>query len=207
MRANDLVWGPFVAHYLLGEETPASDLLYWFNDGARMPEGLLNTYLREVVRENGLAQPGQVKIDGKAIDLSKVKTPVRFVSMKDDHVSGWQATYKGMSLFGGEVEFVLGGSGHNAGVINPPAANKHGFWTNEAASADRRRMARRRRAPRGLLVDLLAGQARRGPGAGPRSRSRRRQAEGDRSRARLLRQSPALTDGDMHFSVCPQPRG
>ena len=134
VRANDLVWGPFVAHYLLGEEAPPSDLLYWFNDGARMPEGLLNTYLREVIRGNGLAE-GTVKIDGKAIDLKAVKTPVRFISMKDDHVSGWQATYKGASLFGGDVEFILGGSGHNAGVINPPHANKHGFWTNKALPA------------------------------------------------------------------------
>ena len=135
VRANDLVWGPFVAHYLLGEETPASDLLYWFNDGARIPEGLLNSYLRQVIRDNGLTEPGKVKIDGKGIDLSKVTTPVRFVSMKEDHVTGWKATYSGMSMFGGETEFLMGGSGHNAGVINPPAANKHGYWTSKARPA------------------------------------------------------------------------
>lgn len=135
VRANDLVWGPFVSHYLLGEEAPASDLLWWFNDGARMSEGLLNTYLREVVRGNGLTQAGKVKIDGEPIDLKQVKTPVHFVSLKDDHVAGWQATYKGAALFGGPVVFLLGGSGHNAGVINPPEANKHGFWTNPATPA------------------------------------------------------------------------
>jgi poly[(R)-3-hydroxyalkanoate] polymerase subunit PhaC len=131
VRANDLVWGPFVAHYLLGEEAPPSDLLWWFNDGARMPEGLLNTYLREVVRGNGLSEGGKLAVDGHRVDLKAVKTPVHFVSMKDDHVSGWQATYKGASLFGGKVDFILGGSGHNAGVINPPHANKHGYWTGE----------------------------------------------------------------------------
>jgi polyhydroxyalkanoate synthase len=132
VRANDLVWGPFVAHYLLGEEAPPSDLLWWFNDGARIPEGLLNSYLREVVRGNGLIEAGGVLIDGHPIDLKQVTTPVRFVSMKDDHVAGWKQTYKGAAMFGGEAEFILGGSGHNAGVINPPAANKHGFWTSKA---------------------------------------------------------------------------
>jgi polyhydroxyalkanoate synthase len=136
VRANDLVWGPFVAHYLLGEEAPPSDLLWWFNDGARIPEGLLNTYLREVVRGNGLTEAGGVVIDGQPIDLKAVTTPVRFVSMKDDHVAGWIQTYKGVAMFGGEAEFILGGSGHNAGVINPPAANKHGFWTSKKTPAD-----------------------------------------------------------------------
>ena len=67
-----------------------------------------------------------------AIDLGAVETPVMVVSLKDDHVSAWEATYDGAKLFGGEVRFLLGGSGHNAGVINPPSANKHGYWTNEA---------------------------------------------------------------------------
>ncbi|HEX8232383.1 MAG TPA: alpha/beta fold hydrolase [Caulobacteraceae bacterium] len=130
VRSNDLIWGPFVQHYLMGEQSPASDLLFWFDDAARMPEGLLNSYLKDVVRGNGLSRPGGVTIDGKPIDLKKVKTPIHFISMKEDHVSGWQATYKGLQMFGGPVTFTLGGSGHNAGVINPPAAGKHGYWTN-----------------------------------------------------------------------------
>jgi polyhydroxyalkanoate synthase subunit PhaC len=132
VRSNDLIWGPFVTHYLMGEEAPASDLLFWFDDAARMPEGLLNSYLRQVVRENGLSRAGGVIIDGKAIDLKQVRTPVHLIAMKDDHVSGWKATFAGGSVFGGPVTFTLGGSGHNAGVINPPAAGKHGYWTNAA---------------------------------------------------------------------------
>ncbi|MGZ8369624.1 MAG: PHA/PHB synthase family protein, partial [Caulobacteraceae bacterium] len=130
VRANDLVWGPFVTHYLLGDEAPTSDLLWWFFDTARMPQGLLDTYLRQVIRDNGLTKAGGVVIDGEPIDLAKVKTPIRIIAMKDDHVSGWEATYRGASQFGGPVSYLLGGSGHNAGVINPPHANKHGYWTN-----------------------------------------------------------------------------
>lgn len=137
VRANDLIWGPAVTHYLMGEEAPASDMLWWFNDGARMPACMLSQYINELLRPNALVNGG-LQVGGVEIDLKAVQTPVFIVSMKEDHVSGWQATYKGAELFGGEVKFLLGGSGHNAGVINPPAANKHGFWTNEklAGSAE-----------------------------------------------------------------------
>jgi polyhydroxyalkanoate synthase len=134
VRANDLIWAPAVTHYLMGEQAPASDMLFWFADGARMPAAMLSEYLGRVVRDNDLAQ-GRLVIDGVRIDLKAVATPVRFVSLKEDHVSGWEATYKGTELFGGPVSFLLGGSGHNAGVINPPAAGKHGYWTNDAKPA------------------------------------------------------------------------
>jgi polyhydroxyalkanoate synthase len=135
VRANDLIWAPAVTHYLMGEEAPASDMLWWFNDGARMPACMLSQYINELLRPNALVRKGGLAIGGVEIDLKAVKTPVQFISLKEDHVSGWQATYKGSELFGGEVGFLLGGSGHNAGVINPPAANKHGFWTNDALPA------------------------------------------------------------------------
>jgi polyhydroxyalkanoate synthase len=83
------------------------------------------------LRDNKLAKGG-LELDGVKIDLGAVKTPLLAISLKDDHVSAWQATYDSARLVGGEVAFLLGGSGHNAGVINPPSANKHGYWTNAA---------------------------------------------------------------------------
>jgi polyhydroxyalkanoate synthase len=139
VRSNDLIWSSVVNHYLLGEEVAPSDMLWWFADGARIPAAALNFYGRAMLQQNKLREPGGVVIDGVPLDLGQVKTPVFFVSLKDDHVSGWQATYEGTKLFGGPVRFLVGGSGHNAGTINPPAANKHGYWTNaelpEAAEA------------------------------------------------------------------------
>lgn len=131
VRANDLIWSPAITHYLMGEQAPASDMLFWFADGSRMPYAMLSEYLAKIIRANALPK-GELVVDGEVIDLKKVTAPVFFVSLKEDHVSGWEATYKGTQLFGGPVTFLLGGSGHNAGVINPPSANKHGFWTNDA---------------------------------------------------------------------------
>ena len=131
VRANDLIWSSVVNHYLMDREAPPSDILYWFADGSHLPRAFLLNWAQQVLRDNRLKEPGGIVLDGHPLDLGKVKTPVKAISLKDDHVSGWAATYRGARLFGGPVSFLLGGSGHNAGVINPPAANKHGFWTNE----------------------------------------------------------------------------
>jgi polyhydroxyalkanoate synthase len=130
VRANDLIWSSVVNHYLLDREAPPSDILHWFADGAHIPRAFLLEWARDVLRDNKLAKGG-LELDGVAIELGAVKTPLLAISLKDDHVSAWQATYDSARLLGGEVSFLLGGSGHNAGVINPPSANKHGFWTNE----------------------------------------------------------------------------
>ena len=131
VRANDLIWSSVVNHYLLDREAPPSDILYWFADGAHIPRAFLLEWARDVLRDNKLAKGGLV-LDGVKIDLGAVKTPLLAISLKDDHVSAWQATYDSARLLGGEVAFLLGGSGHNAGVINPPSANKHGYWVNAA---------------------------------------------------------------------------
>lgn len=130
VRSNDLIWASVVDHYLLDREVPPSDLLFWFTDGAHIPKMFLLEYARQILQENRLAQSGRLVLDDVAIDLAAVKTPALVISLKDDHVSAWQATYAGAQLLGGHTEFLLGGSGHNAGVINPPSSNKHGFWTN-----------------------------------------------------------------------------
>jgi polyhydroxyalkanoate synthase len=137
VRANDLIWSSVVSHYLMDKEAPPSDILYWFADGAHIPRAFLLTWARDVLRDNKLKEGG-LEIDGISVNLGAVKTPLLAISLKDDHVSAWQGTYDSARLFGGEVSFLLGGSGHNAGVINPPSANKHGYWVNDdmPATAD-----------------------------------------------------------------------
>jgi polyhydroxyalkanoate synthase len=130
VRANDLIWSSVVSHYLLDKEAPPSDILHWFADGAHIPRAFLLDWTNSILRDNALTQSGALEIGADAIDLAKVDTPAMIISLKDDHVSAWQATYDGAKLLGGETHFLLGGSGHNAGVINPPAANKHGYWAN-----------------------------------------------------------------------------
>lgn len=134
MRANDLIWSSVVNHYLLDRPAPPSDLLYWFEDGARIPAAFLKSYNRDILLDNRLAQGSGFSIDGQAIDLTRIETPMMVIALKDDHVSAWEAVYDGSRLLG--ADFVLGGSGHNAGVINPPSANKHGYWINTEAPAN-----------------------------------------------------------------------
>ncbi|MBA3543533.1 MAG: class I poly(R)-hydroxyalkanoic acid synthase [Chthoniobacterales bacterium] len=134
MRANDLIWSSVVQHYLLDQPAPPSDLLTWFEDGARIPAAFLKSYNRDLLLNNSLRESAGFKVGGVAIDLAAIVTPMLSIALKDDHVSAWTAVYDGARLLG--ADFVLGGSGHNAGVINPPAAKKHGFWTNDEQPKD-----------------------------------------------------------------------
>jgi polyhydroxyalkanoate synthase len=134
MRANDLIWSSVVNHYLLDKQAPPSDLLYWFEDGARIPTAFLKSYNRDLLLNNKLKEPAGFEVGGVPIDLAAIRSPMLVIALKDDHVSAWEAVYRGARDMG--ADFILGGSGHNAGVINPPAANKHGFWTNEQQPAD-----------------------------------------------------------------------
>ena len=134
MRANDLIWSSVVNHYLLDRPAPPSDLLYWFEDGARIPAAFLKSYNRELLLKNSLKEPAGFDVGGTAIDLAAIATPMLVIALKDDHVSAWDAVYRGARQLG--ADFVLGGSGHNAGIVNPPSANKHGFWTNAKQPED-----------------------------------------------------------------------
>jgi len=133
MRANDLIWSSVVQHYLLAQPAPPSDLLTWFEDGTRIPAAFLKSYNRDLLLNNRLKEPAGFKVGDVAIDLAAIKTPMLVIALKEDHVSAWSAVYDGAQLLG--ADFILGGSGHNAGVINPPAANKHGYWTGDARPA------------------------------------------------------------------------
>lgn len=129
LRANDLIWSFVVNNYLMGKEPFPFDLLYWNDDSTNMPAAMHSFYLRNMYRDNKLAQPHGIEIDGVAIDIASIKTPAYFLSTKEDHIAPWKATYAGTQLFKGPVNFTLSGSGHVAGVINAPMANKYGFWT------------------------------------------------------------------------------
>jgi len=133
LRANDLIWSFVVSNYLMGKDPFPFDLLYWNSDSTRMPAKMHSFYLRKLYMENRLVEAGGVTIDGVAIDLSKIKTPCYFISTIEDHIAPWKSTYMGARNFAGPVRFVLGGSGHIAGIVNPPAANKYGYWVNPAA--------------------------------------------------------------------------
>ena len=136
LRANDLIWSFVVNNYLMGKDPFPFDLLYWNSDSTRMPYAMHSFYLRNMYLGNKLREPGGIEIAGVPIDISKVKTPCYFISTVEDHIAPWKSTYKGAHLPSGPVKFVLGGSGHIAGIVNPPAANKYGYWTNEDLPED-----------------------------------------------------------------------
>ena len=135
LRANDLIWSFVVNNYLLGKDPFPFDLLYWNSDSTRMPAAMHSFYLRNMYINNLLRTPGGITLNGVPIDLTKVKVPLYFASTLEDHIAPWKSTYAGAQLFKSKVRFVLGGSGHIAGIVNPPAAHKYGYWTNDELAA------------------------------------------------------------------------
>jgi len=129
LRSNDLIWSFVVNNYLLGRDPLAFDILYWNSDTTRMPVAMHMQYLRECYRDNLLAQ-GKMKLAGTKIDLTKIKIPVFLQSSKEDHIAPAKSVFKALKLFSGPTEFMMAGSGHIAGVVNPPSAKKYQFWTN-----------------------------------------------------------------------------
>jgi len=136
LRANDLIWSFVVNNYLLGRQPASFDLLYWNSDFTRLPETMHTFYLREMYLENRLVEPGGIEMGGVPIDLSTIDLPIYIQSSRDDHIAPYPSVYKATQLYSGEVTFMLAGSGHIAGVVNPPAAEKYGYWTNDELPAD-----------------------------------------------------------------------
>jgi polyhydroxyalkanoate synthase len=131
LRSNDLIWSFFVNNYLLGKEPKPFDLLYWNSDQTRMPKALHLYYLRRFYAQNAFAR-GELVVDGEKLDLGSVTTPVYMQSSKEDHIAPVRSVYRSARLFGGPVNFTMAGSGHIAGVINAPQANKYQYWTNDS---------------------------------------------------------------------------
>ncbi|MEM9533471.1 MAG: class I poly(R)-hydroxyalkanoic acid synthase [Pseudomonadota bacterium] len=136
LRANDLIWSFYVNNYLLGKDPLPFDLLFWNGDTTRMPRALHMFYLREMYLKNNLAQPGGIELAGVPIDLTKVQIPIYLQASREDHIAPYNSVFKARNLYSGPVRFCLAGSGHIAGVINPPAANKYNYWMNEEQPAD-----------------------------------------------------------------------
>jgi polyhydroxyalkanoate synthase len=130
LRANDLIWSFVVSNYLLGKEPAPFDLLYWNSDTTRMPEATHLFYLREFYRNNALAR-GAMSFDNVKLDLSRVKIPIYLQSAREDHIAPFRSIYKSTHLFGGPIRYIIAGSGHIAGVVNPPSAKKYQYWTND----------------------------------------------------------------------------
>jgi polyhydroxyalkanoate synthase len=123
-----------VSNYLLGKTPAPFDLLFWNSDTTRMPEKMHLEYLRECYRDNALAL-GNMKFGDVKLDLTKVKVPVYLQSAREDHIAPFVSVYKASKLFKGPARFILAGSGHIAGVINPPAGGKYNYWTNDKLPA------------------------------------------------------------------------
>jgi len=136
LRANDLIWSFVVNNYLLGRDPFPFDLLYWNSDSTRMPAAMHSYYLRNMYMKNRLTQPGGLTLCDVPIDVTRIEAPAYFISTIEDHIAPWRSTYSGAKLLKGPVRFVLGGSGHIAGIINPPAANKYCYWTGNKLNAD-----------------------------------------------------------------------
>jgi polyhydroxyalkanoate synthase len=135
LRSNDMIWPYVISNYFKGKEPPPFDLLYWNSDTTRMPAANHSFYLRNCYLDNTLAQ-GTMEIAGKTIDLRKVKVPIYNLATREDHIAPPRSVFYGSSFFGGKVTFVVTGSGHIAGVINPPSRGKYQYWTGPAPKGD-----------------------------------------------------------------------
>jgi len=133
LRANDLIWPYVVNNYLKGEPNEAFDLLYWDSDSVNLPGPMYCWYTRNTYLENNIKQPGKTVQCDTPVDLSKITAPAYVLASKEDHIVPWRSAYQTTKLLGGESRFVLGPSGHVAGVINPPAKNKRSHWKNEGS--------------------------------------------------------------------------
>ncbi|MCR4623193.1 MAG: alpha/beta fold hydrolase [Alphaproteobacteria bacterium] len=130
LKAKDMIWRYFINSYMLGEKPKAHEILFWNSDSTNLTKAMQTFLSHDLYRDN-LLKSGTVKMLGVPIDLSLVKTPIYMISMKKDHLVPWKAAFDSMKLFNSNIRFVVGGSGHVAGVVNPPARNKYCYWVND----------------------------------------------------------------------------
>ena len=146
LRGRDLIWNYVADNYLLGKDYAAFDLLHWNGDTTNLPAGWHKGYLTDLYRDNLLVTPGAISIDGTPIDLTRVATPAYVQAGREDHIAPAESVWEITRHFAGPIRFVLAGSGHIAGVVNPPAAGKYQYWTNPDTSVT-------------SLADFVAGAA------------------------------------------------
>jgi polyhydroxyalkanoate synthase len=136
LRANDLIWSFVVNNYLLGNEAFPFDLLYWNSDSTRMPAAMHSFYLRNMYQRNLLKEPGGITLKDVPIDLSLVNLPTYMLAAREDHITPWKSTYRGLQCMKGTKRFVLAASGHIAGVVNSPDSGKYSHWVATSTPAD-----------------------------------------------------------------------
>ncbi len=136
LRANDLVWNYVTGNYLKGQKPQAFDLLYWNSDSTSLPGPFACWYMRNLYHDNSLRVPGKLQMCGQRIDLGALDMPVYVLATREDHIVPWTSAYQTTHILGGKVRFVLGASGHIAGVINPASKNKRSYWTNDDVKID-----------------------------------------------------------------------
>ena len=136
LRANDLVWNYVAGNYLKGQKPQAFDLLYWNSDSTNLPGPFACWYMRNLYHDNSLRVPGKLEMCGARIDLGRLEMPVYLLATREDHIVPWQSAYQSTRILGGKCRFVLGASGHIAGVINPASKNKRSYWVNPDLKAD-----------------------------------------------------------------------
>ena len=136
LRANDLVWNYVTNNYLKGQKPAAFDLLYWNSDSTNLPGPFAAWYIRNMYHENSLRVPGKLQVLGESVDLGRLSMPTYLLAAREDHIVPWRSAYLSTRLLKGKKRFVLGASGHIAGVINPASRNKRSFWVGESVPAD-----------------------------------------------------------------------
>lgn len=136
LRPNDLIWNYVANNYLKGQSPQAFDLLYWNSDSTHLPGPFACWYMRNLYLNNQLRVPGALEMCGTTIDLSQLDMPTYLMAAREDHIVPWQSAYESTRILGGKIRFVLGASGHIAGVINPASKNKRSFWTHPDVAAD-----------------------------------------------------------------------
>ena len=190
LRPRDLIWPYVINNYLLGKKPFPFDLLFWNADSTRLPAANHAFYLREFYHLNRLAK-GEMQLGGVRLDLSKVKIPIYELFTKEDHIAPAASVFRGSKLFGGPVRLVMAGSGHIAGVVNPPAKKKYQFWSGGRSARSKSGWPpRMRRRARGGPIGRAGLPPIRAQGPCPRSICRT--VAGDRGCARLFREKPGL---------------
>jgi len=136
LRANDLVWSYVINNYLKGKSPGAFDLLYWNADSTNLPGPMYCWYVRNTYLENQLRVPGKLQVLGVPVDLSRIVVPAYVLATREDHIVPWRTGYRTTQLLGGDMRFVLGASGHIAGIVNPPSKNKRSYWSGGKLPGD-----------------------------------------------------------------------
>jgi polyhydroxyalkanoate synthase subunit PhaC len=166
LRDNDLIWSYVVANYLKGERPAAFDILYWNADSTNLPGPMFAWYLRNMYLENRLREPGALTVCGEKVDLARIAVPAYIVATREDHIVPWQSAYASTGLLKGENRFVLGASGHIAGIINPAAKGKRSYWIGAQPIARRpRRGARSNESSAALAPEAWMASAVEHPGS------------------------------------------